>query len=164
MSKDSPLLDAESLAELAPGVSGAHISAASAQVRRLCGWHIAPSLTQTVILDHDGAEVLRLPSLHVSSVESVEDLTGTKPRELSGYRWSRAGMIEGSLPSGFGSVRVTFTHGYSRCPDDVARIVAQRATRRVMQESVGGVSRTYGVEGDRAVESTLEMYKLGPRA
>lgn len=160
-----PLIYTEDAQEFGGGaLTYKQLSAASSAIRRRAGWHIAPNMPQVLTLDHDGSTVVRLPSLHVTDVALVEDMTGREPRAITDYRWSSAGMLEGRFPSGFRSLRVTFTHGYAACPDDLARLVVSRTQRRAMQESVGGVSVTYGVEGDRAVEESLHAYILGPRA
>lgn len=159
-----PLVSETDLADF-PGApfSPSTVQAAAGQVRRICGWHIAPSLTQTLTLDHDGSGVLYLPSLYVTDVASVKDLTGSTPREVSRWRWSGAGMIEGHFPAGFRAVEVTLTHGYEACPADLLPVLASRTQRRAMQESLGSRSVSYSAEGDRAFESTLESYRLGPR-
>lgn len=160
-----PLVGADDLVEFGGGpYTEAQVGAAANAIRRRAGWHIAPNITETVTLDHDGSVVVRLPSLHVTDVLLVEDMSGREPREITDYRWSSSGMLEGRFPQGFRSLRVKFSHGYSICPGDLARLVASRTQRRRMQESVGGVSVTYGVEGDRAVEESLQSYILGPRA
>lgn len=138
-------------------------NAASAQIRRICGWHIAPVITETMVLDHDGSGVLHLPSLMVLDIVSVRSLAGPVPRDLSGWRWSGAGMVEGSFPRGFRSVEVVVEHGFESCPDDLLPVVASRTQRRAMQESLGSRSVSYSADGDRAVESTLDSYMLGPR-
>lgn len=139
------------------------VRAAAGQVRRICGWHIAPEITETVVLDHNGAGVLHLPSLYVKAVSSVKDVTGDTPVEVTGFRWSRAGMLSGRFPSGFRAVEVTFTHGFDECPADLLPVIASRTQRRAMQESLGSRSVSYSAEGDRAFESTLDTYRLGPR-
>lgn len=143
--------------------SSATVMAAAGQIRRICGWHIAPEITETLILDHDGGQVLHLPSLYVSDVTSVKSLIGRTPRDLTGWRWTGAGMIEGNFPTGFRSVEVTLRHGYVECPPDLLPVLASRTQRRAMQESLGARSVSYSADGDRAFESTLDSYKLGPR-
>ena len=143
--------------------SEASLSVAAANVRRVAGWHIAPPMRETIYLDHDGSGVVHLPSLHVTEVEGVWDCSGASEWPISGYRWSEKGMLEGSFPEGFRSIKITLTHGYDQCPADLLPILASRAKRRAMQETVGGASVTWGAEGDRAVESTLALYSLGPR-
>lgn len=137
------------------------VKAASEQIRRICGWHIAPTIEETLVLDHDGGPVLYLPSLKVTDVTAVKDYRSG--RELSNWHWSGAGMIEGSFPRGFRSVEVTIEHGYAECPADLLPVIASRTQRRVMQESLGSRSVSFSAEGDVAFESTLELYRLGPR-
>lgn len=137
------------------------VKAASEQIRRVCGWHIAPTIEETLILDHSGGPVLYLPSLFVLDVVSVKDhRTG---RELPNWHWSGVGMVEGQFPTGFRSVEVTLEHGYAECPADLLPVVASRTQRRVMQESLGSRSVSFSAEGDTAFESTLDLYRLGPR-
>ena len=40
--------------------------AAQAAVRAYCGWHIAPSLSETLVLDGTGARAFILPTLHLT--------------------------------------------------------------------------------------------------
>lgn len=137
------------------------LEAACAQVRRIAGWHIAPSITETVVVDHDGSGVLHLRSLHVTDVVAVRDLSGSTPRALTGWRWSADGMLSGSFPDGFRVLEVEYVHGYDECPADLLPVIADRTTRRVIQESIGGRSVAYSPDGDRGVEATLAAYRLG---
>lgn len=143
--------------------SAATVKAAGESVRRLCGWHIAPSVTETIVLDSPGGDVLWLPSRHVTAVESVRDLTGDVPVDLTGWRWSQAGMLSGKFPAGFRVVEVTLTHGFDSCPPDLLPVVADRTRRRVMAESLGARSVTYGTESNHLLDS-LAGYRLGPRS
>lgn len=160
-----PLVSPETLREF-PGAPfpAAQVEAASEQVRRIAGWHIAPREVHTVVLDHDGADVLTLPSKAVHEVLSVRDVSGSTPREVTGYRWSAKGMLSrsGGLPLGFRSVEVTFEHGFDSCPADLLPVIASRTQRRVMQESLGSRSVSYSAEGDRSFEDTLSLYRIGP--
>jgi len=38
------------------------LDAANAEVRRLCGWHVAPVITQTLEMDGTGGQFLLLPT------------------------------------------------------------------------------------------------------
>ena len=142
------------------------VRAAGEQIRVLCGWHIAPEVTSTLVLDSPGGIVLRLPTGHVTEVTEVTDLTGTEERALTGWRWSAHGMLSrpGGFPSGFRAVRVVMTHGYPTCPPDLLAVLANRTQRRVMQESLGSRSVTYSAEGDRALEDSLARRRIGPSA
>src|SRR5690606_21026274 len=102
------------------------VESAGAQIRRLAGWHIAPEVTETLTVDSHGGDRLWLPTRHVVDVLAVRDVTGDAPRELTGWRWSAAGLLEirGRFPSGFRSVEVELVHGFDACPADLLPAVA----------------------------------------
>lgn len=141
------------------------VQAAGDQVRRLAGWHIAPEIEDILVLDSPGGDVLWLPTRHVVAVTAVRDVSGDEPRELLGWRWSQSGMLSLSsgFPRGFRVVEVELTHGYDECPSDLLPVIADRTNRRVMQESLGSRSVTFGVDGDRTIDQTMSLYRLGPR-
>ena len=159
-----PLFVASDLSDMGGStVTEDRAAAAGGAIRRRAGWHIAPEVRQVLILDHDGGPVLRLPSLLVVEVHAVRDLTGSSPRELTGWRWSAAGMIEGrGLPRGFRSVEVDLTHGYAECPEDLLKEAADGLERRVVQESLGSRSVSYE-SGGRDSGTVERLYWLGPR-
>lgn len=162
-----PLAAPEDLAGLDGGpFTLASVRAASGQIRALCGWHVAPVVTETLTLDAHGGAVLWLPSRRVVEVTGVRDVSGAAPRELTGWRWSGAGLLSvpGGLPSGFRVVEVDLKHGFEACPPDLLPVIADRTSRRVMQESLGSRSVTFGVDGDRTIDQSLALYRLGPRA
>ena len=84
--------------------------AAQAAVRAYCGWHIAPSLSETLVLDGTGARAFILPTLHLTSIEmlKVNGQEVTLPVEFS-----RAGIVRYPTPDKLGAIEITFTHGYS---------------------------------------------------
>lgn len=162
-----PLAGPDDLAGLDGGpFSPQTVTSASEQIRALCGWHIAPVIEETFTLDAHGGHVLWLPTRRVVEVTAVRDVSGSTPRALTGWRWSEAGMISvsGTLPSGFRVVEVEVRHGFPSCPPDLLPVIADRTSRRVMQESLGSRSVTFGVDGDRTIDQTLALYRLGPRA
>lgn len=130
------------------------LSAANNAVRRECGWHVAPSVTETLTLDGSGGRVLLLPSGRVTAVASVvadgADVT-------AGVGWSASGVLE--LTNGrrfsrrFRSVVVTLTHGYELddVPDVAALIIklARRAqdSGTVVAQSTLGSSVSYSQAG-----------------
>ena len=138
------------------------VLAASEQIRRLCGWHIAPSVTETIVVDSAGGDRLWLPSRHVTEVTSVRDVTGETPVDIA-FRWSASGVLSGRFPAGFRAVEVTLTHGHEECPEDLLPAIVDRTRRRVMQESLGSRSVSFSAESDRTIDSHLSLYKLGPR-
>lgn len=154
------------------------MQAAQAAVRHYCGWHIAPSVTETIVVNASGGKALALPSKHVTALTSV--LVGTTDVTAS-VAWSQAGTIV--LTSGFwpdlpGSVHVTITHGWDidEVPDVAAIIlaVARRARTSpgaIAAQSVNGASVSFATSGGaplgvplmRAEMEALAPYRLGAR-
>lgn len=150
---------------------------ASSRIRAYCGWHIAPSVTETVTLDADGGRVLILPTMHLTDVASAALWDGTGLIVDTDLTWSPLGLLERSgwrpWPSRFRAVTVTFTHGYPDIPtalQEVAVAVAKRAPLQgVMSETAGGVSRVY-LHTPQVTEPwtgpeqvVLDKYRLGNR-
>lgn len=159
----APLVAAEDLNGFQGGpFTQQQVDAAAAQVRTLCGWHIAPKITETVRVDSDGAHILLLPTMHITAVEKVTDAGGV---ELTGWTWSEKGMLArpGGFPVGFGAVHVTMTHGYDTVPAELLPTIAGRTARRVAQESLGARSVTYDGSDVSHMDAALAAYKLRPR-
>lgn len=134
------------------------VLSAGATIRNLCGWHIAPTLTETVTVNSDGGHDLFVDSRMLTSVTAARDVSGDTPVILTGFRWSTAGRVWRDVcwPRGFQVVELDIVHGYDRCPDDLLPLVADAAreigrNRQVRQESAGGVSVSWdgsGMVGD----------------
>ena len=134
-------------------------------VRRWCGWHVAPVLTETVILDGPGGPLLTLPTQKLIAVTAV--LEDAQALDLTTLVWSRRGQVEKRvqtpLPiSYFGAgryvhrtylpwnfwtdqlsgVSVTMQHGFAEAPDleDAVFSVADRLS----QTTSGGVAVSVG--------------------
>jgi hypothetical protein len=150
--------------------------AAKNLVTNYCGWHIGPSVNDTIILDGSGGRSLLLPSLRVTEVSAVS-VDGTL-LNADQYDWSASGIVElrcGVFTSRLRGVTVTLTHGYDLMPDDVQNVInglidrAGTSTPGVQQ--VGQVRYWIGSDGigvglslsaaDRAV---LAPYKLVGRS
>lgn len=137
-------------------------SAAAGSVRAQCEWHIAPVVTETKKLRADGT-VLLLPSLHVTEIDSIVDVDGN---EITGWDWLPEGIIE--RLAGFPRfVSVTFTHGYTACPEELLPIIAERAlaqaSGRVKAESLAGRSIQLEPGVDPTSASVLGKYALNGR-
>jgi hypothetical protein len=119
------------------------MNAANQAVRSECGWHVAPVITETLVLDGSGTRNLLLPSGRVTQIIKVtnagEDVT-------SRVKHSRAGMISfgGYWSSDFGDVEVELTHGYAI--DEVADVAGVIAALigRAMSAPAGITSQTIG--------------------
>ena len=121
-------------------------------IRQYCGWHLAPSVTETVEkLPIGSGGIVMLPSLHVTDVSEV--IVQANPeatpqlKDPSTYVWHRQGFIEPVNRAQFGSVAgywyepgpaflpvtdgglatVTFTHGYAELPLDIKRVAYELA-------------------------------------
>lgn len=154
------------------------LNAAHQAVRRECGWHVAPIITETLVLDGRGGKALLLPSKRVREVMSVLN-DGTDVTDA--VRFSRrSGVL--TLASGWstevGSIEVTLEHGYSPAEAaDVAGIIAAASARgastaaagAVIEQSVGGARVRYGSDNKGGILSVqllesektmLAQYKL----
>lgn len=101
------------------------IAGATAAVRGYCGWHIAPSLTETVTLDGPGGDVLTLPTMHLTDLAAVTE-AGTV-LDVATVEWSELGSVRkesGCWTERYRGVVVTMTHGHDAAPD-VAQIIIQ---------------------------------------
>lgn len=134
------------------------------EVRGFCGWHIAPSRTETVRVEGGGGRLLLLPSLHVTDVASVVDENGS---EVTDFRWRRNGTLVGCWSDCL-DYDVTFTHGHPQAPMDVSAAVQAIGSGDVALGVVkswnrGPFGESYSDSRESAVRATLDRYKLPPR-
>lgn len=155
------------LADTLVATEADRLEQAEALVRGFCGWHIAPSRTETnAVLRGSGQQVLLLPSLHVTAVTSITDDTTPLVVE-DDYIWSEAGVLTRSGLWGTASVTVTYTHGYISPPADVVAVVqavAQRAVDNpgsIGREQAGPYSRQFATaaNGESPTLALLESEK-----
>lgn len=98
------------------------VRAAQGAVRRYCGWHVAPSVAETLRLDGYGGRVLTLPSKHITAIASV--IVGDEDWR-DRCDWSEAGTVllrSGRWPDAPGAIRVGLTHGWAS--DEVPEVAA----------------------------------------
>jgi len=136
------------------------VSAACAQVRSVCGWHIAPVETTYVPVDVPPSGTVVLPSLRVVSVNSVicdgRPVTFAFDADLQELYLGRRGQRHRAV--------VSLTHGYDSCPEDLREAVvtlakAGYAEPRVKSDTTGPFRTEWFDEG-QAVISTLARYSL----
>src|SRR5690606_27910058 len=106
------------------------IAEAAEMVRGYCGWHVWPSEDQTVTVDARGGDMVPLPTLKLTAVDTVEhrelyDHTSTWTAATSGWDFSEGGWLlaSGCWPDGPRTVRVAMTSGWPDCPRGVAAVV-----------------------------------------
>jgi hypothetical protein len=149
---------------------------ALATVVAYCGWHIAPSVTEDVVLDGTTSTVLRLPTLHLTSLDTLT-ISGVVVDVDDPYavEWSEAGYLRRS--GGFGTllrgVVVGITHGYDAMPLDVQAVIEGLASRAAYPSSpyvqVGQVRVATDASGlpiggtlTSVEQMTLDRYRLPP--
>jgi len=158
-----PLIDPGTITGFDENDTALAVVHASAIARGYCGWHIAPTVDETLTLDGNGATVLPLPSLYVTAVSSVSfDDTAL---EVDSYEWSARGLLRRAAPGWepcWRSIVVQLTHGYAQTPDDVAAVVHSLARQRltnpdlVRQETIKSYSVTYsGVDSANSAAAAL---------
>ena len=181
-----PIVVTGDLALYQGGDAQSLINQATALVRRYCGWHVTPSMTETVTLDGSGNGTQILPSLHVSAIASVT-YEGTLLAAVD-YSWSPVGVVE-YVPggpyftnayrwsTGLGKVVVVMTHGFDDAPDlaGVVMAIASRAQASpngVVRTQAGPFSETYSQTGFNVAggvsmvdheKDILNRYRLAPR-
>lgn len=145
------------------------VTRVEAEVRAYCGWHIAPTRTEELVLDGPDTGVLLLPSLYVTDLASVTvDGTALDPDT---YRWSRSGVVTRTGAAGWTDeprgVVVALTHGHPSMPLDVQTVIDQRVNLAVELSSasqvlsqVGQVRYAVGVSGLRETGLLSEPDRL----
>lgn len=96
------------------------LAAALAAARTYCGWHVSPAISEVeMVLDGTGDRLIVLPTLKLNTLTAVLENGVSVP--LAELHWSARGLIAkrggGYWSDLFGSIRVTFNHGYSSAPD-----------------------------------------------
>jgi hypothetical protein len=115
-----------------------------AAVRSWCGWHVGPSVTETIRVESGGGRVLLLPSLHVTDVTAIRDESGN---EVTGYKWRDNGIVRGHWRCEE-LYEIDLTHGYETMPSELLGIVdrldAEGGDRVLTSVTRGPFSESYG--------------------
>jgi hypothetical protein len=108
------------------GVDADAWAAVVADVRGVCGWHIAPEVTETLTVDGPNSSVLILPTLRLVDVVSVlNDGTAVVDPE-----WSTSGMVRTYCWTWkYRGVVAEITHGFEEWPEDLLAAMYEMATR-----------------------------------
>lgn len=152
-----------------------YLAAAEEAVRNYCGWHIAPIITETLILDGSGAETLFIPTMKIVSIQ--EAINGRRALDPTTLEWSSDGYLRNGgqrWTERLRGVSITLTHGHAHADHvvEIIRSVAARAAMSpdgVVRESAGAISLTpsmtaSGVSGGVILmaheKEQLETYKI----
>lgn len=151
------------------------LNAANQAIRTECGWHVAPIITEDLVLDGTGGKNLLVPSLRIREVISAKRNDQDVTDQVKFSR--RAGVL--MLASGWscevGSIELTIRHGFDvdEVPDLAALIVTltKRAATSgaIVQQAVGSASMKLAVGREGAAlgvplleaeKATLAPYRL----
>lgn len=157
---------------------------AEATVRAYCGWHVAPEVTETIVLDGPGSGVLLLPTLRVVSIASVTEAGALL--DPATYAWSVAGFVrrdpdtwhvelQERWTSALRGIEVVLTHGYAEWPPELVGLLDGLAARVLAGPSVlrqvGAVAYATGVDGlpvggslTIVEQAALDAYRLPRRS
>lgn len=178
-STDGPLLQAGDLADFAGApFANSVVLAVGQSIRAAAGWRIAPQISETVIVESDGGQYLFLPTMWLSSVAEVRDVTDPdNPVVLDGWSSAltprfRAGCLRRDRSWPCGDIAVDITHGYASCPQDLLSAAAALAQDAKVNKATGGVrlgslsingtSDQVGGEGS-TVAATIGRYRIPER-
>lgn len=156
---------------------GPLLAGASAGIRRYCGWHITPSITETFRLDGSGGPVQTLRTLHLTGVTSVVEGTGDPLVDGTDFEWSELGSLRrlcGRWTERYRALTVVADHGFP-VADDVKQIVVQvvsvalSSPMGATREQAGALSVSWattapGVSGGMVLLqrdlATLDLYRI----
>lgn len=151
------------------------LDGATRGIRRYCGWHIAPVVTETMTLDGPGGSLLRLPTLNLVEIVSMTE-RGIE-LDVDALEWSAKGLVRrrrGRWTDRFRGVVAEVEHGYEDAAD-VRQIIQQVVGNALAsplgatREQVGAFSVTWGttapgVAGGMSLLArdlaTLDLYRL----
>lgn len=139
---------------------------AVAEVRAFCGWHLAPSLRETLTVDGSGSSLQLLPTLHLTELHSISS-DGT---DVTDPEWSDMGAVKGPRfwTAKYRGVVADITHGYDDFPLEVMAVLRSLASSGV--SALGGIP-TKMTSGPHSVElsnaaplqrTILERYRVRP--
>ncbi|MBF6064938.1 hypothetical protein IU494_30290 [Nocardia terpenica] len=175
-----PFAGTRELADYEAGSPELALHIANALVRDWCGWHIAPTVTETLVLNGPGTAVLMLPTLHLLDVHTVTE--NGHPVDLERVRWSGAGYLRRDIgwTDCEGGVRVGITHGWPDPPPVVAAVVLGIAKRAkdtpataIRARTAGPFSETLTTHSDGSIggitlapteRDLLALYRIVPIA
>lgn len=127
------------------------LDGATEAVTEYCGWHIAPNIVETVVIDGSGTALQPVPTMWLTDLGSVSENGRTVP--TSSVDWSSYGILEkrggGLWTARRGGVEVRIAHGFDAAPAWLTTMICAVAGRAflgnlgVVQESSSGESVTY---------------------
>ena len=173
---EQPMVTSDELAAYRDGDDALLIRSATARVRSICGWHVAPVITTTV--EVDGGAVLELPTLRLVELVSVTNARdGSQTAAPTVFHAGSSGIVVASPTSTVDErwwqdrrlrLLVTFKHGHDSAPDveEVILALAARASDNPLgatREQAGPFSTSpIPAEPTDGELAKLAPYVLGP--
>lgn len=146
------------------------LTGAGDAIRAECGWHIAPARTETLTVEAESSKHLFLPTLALTAVTEIRDVSFDVPQVVTGYRFKANGIITRTFGVSCFVVGHTYevdvTHGLDAVPFDLlkaASIIARSANgERVTQsKQLGPGQVTYAdLSTGTDLGSPLDPYRL----
>lgn len=95
------------------------LDASSAAIRRYCGWHISPVVTEELIVDGTGGSVISLPTLRLLDLTALTETWNWQTSYIwasDQIEWSRDGNLRKPGGAGwttaFRGISATIKHGF----------------------------------------------------
>ena len=103
-------------------------SQATAAVRAFCGWHVAPVITEDLVVDTPDSDVLLLPTMRLVNVVSAS-VDGVDV--LADLEWSEAGMVRNcrGWRRRFRGLSITIEHGFDVVNTPLVGLLASLTAR-----------------------------------
>lgn len=158
-----PLITDTDYTAAAQGTGDLYMRGATNAIRRYCGWHVSPVITEDIIVDGSGRSVQRLPTLALRNLKALsEDGTTLDPSSVD---WSTSGYLErvgGRFTRRLRGIRATIEHGFADASELQALVVtiAERAKASpggVVQEASGAVNVRFSTFGGGAAGGVALM-------
>lgn len=152
------------------------VDAAVSELRREAKWHIAGSRTETVVVESDGGCNIILPTLHLTGVTAVRDVTSIDGDPVPVLTWRtnatarfRAGIV--NRPAGWpcGVLEFDIVHGYDKCPQELLPILAAACrqigadARTVQGQAAGPFNVTFRDPASQDVDPAVARHTLPSR-
>jgi hypothetical protein len=163
------------------GDQATYLDMACAEVRKFCGWHIAPSIPVTDMVCFIGQKgLVMLRSRHVTEISQVTIVGQTLTADTD-YTWQapkgwlRLHIESLNVPSEWPvpdpSVSVSFMHGYDNCPSDVQAVIfevmatamelpASNATEVMTMQYRFNLKDSVGISLSKDQKDRLNDYRL----
>lgn len=174
-STGGPLLQAADLADFAGApFTDSQALRAGESIRSEVGWHVAPSVVETLTVESEGTRYLFLPTLRLTGVTEVRNVTDPdNPVIVTGWTTAntlrfRAGCLLNRTGWPSGDLEVDVVHGYDACPADLVPVAAAvaRQTKKdtnLSRRDVGGVSLSF-IDGlGSTAQAAIDRYTIPPR-